>query len=109
MHELAVTQGIVDAITERTDDATVTAVHLTIGRLSGVVAEAVRFSFDVVAAGTPLGGARLLIDEPGGRGRCRDCAVEFDVNDPVLLCPCGSADVEVLSGRELRITSVEVR
>lgn len=109
MHELALTQSIVDAITEQTADAGVAAVRLTIGRLSGVVPEAVRFSFDVVAAGTTLDGARLVIDQPRGRARCRACGAAFEVADLVLLCPCGSADVEVVSGRELKITSVEVR
>ncbi|HJQ46685.1 MAG TPA: hydrogenase maturation nickel metallochaperone HypA [Amycolatopsis sp.] len=108
MHELSITQSIVDAIVERMDGATVTAVRLEIGRLSGVVPDSVRFCFDVVCAGTTLEGARLDIDEPGGRARCRSCAEEFTMDDLIPLCPCGSADIEVLSGKELRIRSVEV-
>ncbi|MFI9550646.1 hydrogenase maturation nickel metallochaperone HypA [Nonomuraea endophytica] len=54
-------------------------------------------------------GARLEIDEPPGSGRCRDCAAVFDVDDPIVLCPaCDSASVHVLSGRALRVLSVEV-
>ena len=37
-----------------------------------------------------------------------DCAAEFDVDDLILLCPCGSANVAVLAGQQLRIRSVEV-
>ncbi|MCP2163494.1 hydrogenase maturation nickel metallochaperone HypA/HybF [Goodfellowiella coeruleoviolacea] len=108
MHELAITQDIVHAITERVAGARVTAVRLEVGRLSGVLAHSVRFCFELVCRGTGLEGASLEITEPGGRARCHDCADEFDLADPILLCPCGSANVSVLSGRQLRITSVEV-
>ncbi|MEU6643955.1 hydrogenase maturation nickel metallochaperone HypA [Saccharomonospora sp. NPDC046836] len=108
MHELAITQSIVDAVTERFDDTTVSSVRLEIGRLSGVVADAVRFCFDLVAEGTTVAGARLDIDEPMGRARCGDCGSEFELDYPILLCRCGSASVEVLAGNELRILSVEV-
>jgi hydrogenase nickel incorporation protein HypA/HybF len=30
------------------------------------------------------------------------------LDDAFLLCPCGSADVELLAGRDLSVTSVEV-
>jgi hydrogenase nickel incorporation protein HypA/HybF len=108
MHELAITQGIVEMIVERTDSARVTAVYLRIGKVSGVVPEAVRFCFDLVAAGSPVEGARLEIDEPPGRARCRSCGCAFAVEGLVVLCPCGSADVEVVGGDELLVRAVEV-
>ncbi len=108
MHELAVTQGVVETVTARTGDARVTAVRLEIGRLSGVMPDAVRFCFEVVAAGTPLEGASLEITEPVGRATCRACGSAFDTDDPILLCACGSANVEVVGGDQLRITTVEV-
>jgi hydrogenase nickel incorporation protein HypA/HybF len=108
MHEMSITQSVVDAIVAKLGDATVTSVRLEIGRLSGVVPDSVRFCFDVLCSGTSLDGARLDIDEPPGRAHCRDCGAEFSLDDFILLCPCTSANVEVLAGRELRITSVEV-
>jgi hydrogenase nickel incorporation protein HypA/HybF len=108
VHELAITESIVAAVVEKMADTPVRRVHLSIGRLSGVVPDAVRFCFDLVAAGTTLDGAVLEIDEPGGRVACRRCAREFDTEEVLMLCPCGSADVDVLAGRELRIRSVEV-
>ncbi|HEY0403470.1 MAG TPA: hydrogenase maturation nickel metallochaperone HypA [Blastococcus sp.] len=106
MHELAITQSVVDAVTERTGTAPVTVVRLRVGRLAGVVPDAMRFCFELVTAGTPLEGAELEIEEPEGRGRCRTCGAEFPLPDLVLLCDCGSADVEILAGRELAIASV---
>ena len=108
MHELSITQSLIEAVLDRTGDRTVTAVNLKVGPLSGVLPDAMRFCFDVASAGTPLAGARLMIDEPRGRARCRNCGEEFELADLILLCPCGSADVEVLSGRELMLMSVEV-
>jgi hydrogenase nickel incorporation protein HypA/HybF len=106
MHELAITQGVVDAVTERTGDVPVATVRLRVGRLSGVVPDAMRFCFELITAGTPLEGAVLEIDQPEGRGRCRGCGDAFVLSDPILLCACGSADVEVLAGRELAVASV---
>ena len=106
MHELAITQGVVDAVTERTGTAPVASVRVRVGRLSGVVPDAMRFCFELVTAGTPLDGAILEFERPEGRARCRTCGAEFVLADLILLCDCGSADVEVLAGRELAVASV---
>lgn len=108
MHELAITQGVVDQISERLGDAKVTRVALEIGRLSGVVCDSVRFCFDVCTQGTTLEGARLEIIQTAGRARCRRCAACFDVDDLFALCRCGSADLELLAGEELKIREVEI-
>jgi hydrogenase nickel incorporation protein HypA/HybF len=108
LHELAITEGVVQAVTERLPDAKVTAVRLEIGALSGVVADSVRFCFDLVTEGTNLEGATLEIAEPAASCQCRDCGTEFAPDGPFALCPCGSADVAVLSGQDLRIISVQV-
>jgi hydrogenase nickel incorporation protein HypA/HybF len=66
MHELAITEGIVAAVTEKLPDRKITLVRLEIGALSGVVADSVRFCFDLVAEGTTLEGAELEIIESAG-------------------------------------------
>ena len=106
MHELAITQSVVDAVTERTGRAPVARVRVRVGRLAGVVPDAMAFCFDLVTAGTPLEGAVLEFEQPEGRGHCRTCGADFALPDPILLCRCGSADVEVLAGRELAVASV---
>ncbi|GAA5164086.1 hydrogenase maturation nickel metallochaperone HypA [Pseudonocardia eucalypti] len=108
MHELAITESIVAAVTERLPDTRIRVLWVEIGRLSGVVPDAVRFCFDLVVAGTPLEGARLEIDEPAGRVHCRSCAAEFDTDQVLALCACGSADVHPLRGTELCVRQVEV-
>lgn len=109
MHELALTQSVVDAVAEKVDPSQVRELTMEIGRLSGVVADAVRFCFDIVSAGTVLEGATLTIVEPPGVGSCRQCGQEFIMEDSFPICPCGSADVRVTAGTQLKIVSVEVR
>ena len=109
MHELAITQSIVESVTDRLPDAQVTCVRLTIGRLSGVSVPSVRFCFGPVTEGTGLAGAELLVDEPEGRLRCRACGGEFPSDDLLAACACGSVDLDVIAGQELLIRAVEVR
>jgi hydrogenase nickel incorporation protein HypA/HybF len=108
MHELAIAENVLDTITARTADRKVHVVRLEVGKLSGVSADSLRFCFELAAAGTAADGAVLDIVEPAGRARCRTCAQEFVLEDLILLCACGSSDVRVLAGDELRILSVEV-
>jgi len=107
VHELAITEGIVDAVTERLPDARITCVRLEIGALSGVVADSVRFCFDLVTEGTNLEGARLEIAETAGRCQCRECGRDFAPDGPIPVCPCGSVEITMLSGQEFKIASVQ--
>ncbi len=108
MHELAITQSVVDTVVERTGGRRVVTVRLQVGALSGVVADAMRFCFDLVTQATPLEGAVLEINEVPGSASCRTCGDMFAMRDLILLCPCGSADVRVIAGQELLVRSVEL-
>jgi hydrogenase nickel incorporation protein HypA/HybF len=108
MHELAIAQNVLDTIAARIGDRQVREVRLEIGRLSGVSADSLRFCFELAAVGTCADGATLDIIEPAGRARCLTCSDEFVLQDHILLCACGSSDVRLTAGAELRILSVEV-
>ncbi len=62
----------------------------------------------MVAAGTTCEGALVEIDEPCAHARCRTCGSAFETDDMLPLCACGSVDIAVEGGRELRIREVEV-
>lgn len=66
MHELGITRNIVAIVSERASGQRVIRVRLTIGRLSAIMPDAIRFCFDVCAHNTPLEGALLEIDQPPG-------------------------------------------
>lgn len=108
MHELAIGQSIVTAVTERLGEERVRRLVLEVGQLSGVVPDALRFCFDLCTRDTPVEGAELEIREIPGRARCGDCGREVEMESPFGVCGCGSPSLDVLCGRELRIKEVEV-
>ncbi|MBN1254135.1 MAG: hydrogenase maturation nickel metallochaperone HypA [Deltaproteobacteria bacterium] len=112
MHELSVAQGLLEIIEQEArpyPGARVTQVRLRIGKLSAVVPDALRFAFEAITRGGIAEGASLEIEEVPLRIRCRQCAKEFTVENPFMICPrCEGLDVEMVSGRELEITSMEI-
>jgi hydrogenase nickel incorporation protein HypA/HybF len=66
MHELGITRNVVAICAERAQGAQVLRVKLEIGKRAGVMADSVRFCFDICAKGTPVEGAMLEIVEPAG-------------------------------------------
>jgi hydrogenase nickel incorporation protein HypA/HybF len=108
VHELAIAESVIETITARTGQRAVHEVRLEVGKLSGVSADSLRFCFELATTGTAIDGAQLLIEEPAGQAHCSTCGEDFVVDDLILLCACGSSDVRVLGGEELRILSVEV-
>jgi hydrogenase nickel incorporation protein HypA/HybF len=105
---MAITQSLVDAVCEHAAGRRVHSVKLEVGALCAVVPDAMRFCFELATEDTVAVGARLDIDLRSGTARCRSCDGHFELADLILLCPCGSADVEVLSGQDLKILSMEV-
>jgi hydrogenase nickel incorporation protein HypA/HybF len=108
MHELTLTQSIVEACSERAGGARVRRVTLEIGRLTCVAPEALRFCYEVCAEGTALAGSELEIVEIAGRARCRACGADVLLDDLLSACACGAYDLERLAGEELRIKEMEL-
>ncbi len=113
VHELSICQGIIDvAVAALTNGGAsvprVSTVTVRVGRLTGVVPDFLRQYFDLLIPGTPLAGADLLIEEVPIRGRCADCLAEFTIDTLSFTCPCcGSGLVELLTGRELQVVSLD--
>jgi hydrogenase nickel incorporation protein HypA/HybF len=108
MHELAITQDIVEAVTARAAGARVRKIVLVIGKLSMVLPDAVRFCFDLCVEDTPLAGAELEILEPPGVARCRACGIELELESAFARCVCGGTDLDWISGEQLLIREMEI-
>lgn len=113
MHELSLAMSLVEAATEevlRLGNVRVEALHLRLGALSGVVREALELSFDLAAAGTPIAGARLAIEEVPIAVYCPACGVERELPGlQSFRCPvCAAEAAEVVRGRELELVGLEV-
>ncbi len=112
MHELSIAQSIVEMaeeVAQREGAARVSAVNLKLGALSSVVEEALLFSFEVVAAGTSVEGARLAVEKVPLVVFCPECQAQRTLSAPVFTCPvCGKPTHTVVAGKELEVTSVEL-
>lgn len=112
MHELGITQSIVD-IAERTareqNAEKVLSVTVEIGELSGVVADAVEFCFEACIQETFLEGCRLIIINIAGLGLCDDCGAEVKIDNMTFSCSeCGSYALQRIQGEELDIKELEI-
>lgn len=108
MHELSIAYAIVEACAGRASGSRVTRVRVEIGRLSCVLPDALRFSFDVCAKDTVVEGAALEIIETPGRAHCRDCGHEVALVRFGTCCDCGSTDLRVVAGEELKVREMEL-
>jgi hydrogenase nickel incorporation protein HypA/HybF len=108
MHELGIAQEIVSIVVEHARGARVTRVVLEIGKHALLLPDSLRFCFDLCAEDTVAQGAELQIREVPGTARCRDCGAALTFDEPLGLCGCGSANLEWLSGDELKIKEMEV-
>lgn len=113
MHEMAIAMEIVDiakdSIPLDLQDARVRRINLQVGKLSAIVPDSLRFCFDLVIKGTSLEGAQLVIQQRPVLVRCRTCQTQWTVTEPVFLCgACGNGSIDMLSGRELDIISIEI-
>jgi len=113
MHELSIAMSIVDMAQEEAErrDVRVDAVHLELGLLSGVVADALLFSYEMACSGTRLEGSRLVITEVPIEVYCPTCKVQRILSSMQWFCcpECGTPTADVIHGKELLITALEVR
>ncbi len=113
MHEMGIAQQLVniaiDSIPDDIENPRVGKVNLKIGRLASVVEHSLTFCFEIITKDTPLANAQLVIESIAVKVRCKDCKSEWEVEGPVFKCPyCEDGHVEMLTGREIEITSLEL-
>ena len=113
MHEMAVAEGIIqvimDKLKEQDSKIEVRKVHLKIGKLTCVEPEALRLSFEILARETPLEKSSLHIKSVAITGKCKECGKNLKLTKLDFACPyCGSFRLEIRTGREMFIESIEI-
>ncbi len=112
MHEMSIAQSLIEILREEMGKhgaKVVRSVHLQIGQLSAIVPESLTFCFQVMAEGTEMEGARLVMDIIPLRGYCLECRREFEIEDYRFECPlCGSTKIETIAGQDLAVVDMEV-
>jgi len=112
MHEVSIAQSIVSIVEKslpENNSKKVTSVYLTIGRLSGIEIEALKFAFSFVKENTALEQAELVINILNGSAICNDCGTEFELSEYATPCPkCGSFSLKIVQGKETQVTQIEL-
>ena len=112
MHEMALAEGVLQIVQDaarREGAHRVRAVWLEIGRLSSVEPEAMRFCFAAVTRESVAEGARLEIVETPGTAWCMRCSAAAAIEAVGDACPrCGSYQLQLTGGTEMRVKELEV-
>ncbi len=115
MHEMSLAEGVLGVVEDTLAaqpagaSETVRTIRLEIGRLAAVELEALRFSFEVVKRGTVADAATLEVIEVPGAAWCMKCCDSVPVAQRGDPCPvCGSHQLQVTAGDELRVKDIEL-
>lgn len=111
MHELSIAEDLSAIVLEtalRENLSRVTRVNISIGQLVQVVPGIFECAFTECVRNTIAGNAELSIEIVPVKMKCRLCGEDFRPEDNIFVCSgCGAGDVEMISGRELYIKSIE--
>jgi len=113
MHEMGIAEGILSSAEDAAREAGATrinSVDVTIGELTEVMEDALHFAWEAIREGTMAEGAALNVTMLSARAKCLDCGIEFDHGryDGTRCPSCGSYVVQLLTGRELKIDSIDI-
>jgi hydrogenase nickel incorporation protein HypA/HybF len=112
MHELSIAMSIVDAALDEANQrgVKVNAIHLRLGALSGVVKDALLFSYEVACQDTPLQGSQLIVEDIPVVIFCSHCQREQILSSMQSFCcpQCGTPSMDVRQGKELEVFALEV-
>ena len=112
MHEYTITQSILSIVLKEAREAKarkIKKIDLVIGRLTSFVPECIQLQFDILSRGTAAAGANLSFFQTPTKLHCRKCDFDYTSDSFDLECPeCHTMKIDILSGSELRVESIEI-
>lgn len=112
MHELAVTQSILNLAVKHAreaDASQITNIYIVMGELSTNVDDSIQFYWDMIAQGTLAEGAKLHFRRVPAEFQCTDCSQVYHPTDAELICPhCESTKVKIIAGEEFYLDSIDI-
>ena len=112
MHELAVTQNILNITLRHSESANatrITHIFLVIGQLSSFIDDSIQFYWDMISQDTIAVGATLHFKRIPAELRCRKCEQSYFPDGKDLVCPtCGGLDVQVIAGDEFFVEAIDI-
>ncbi len=113
MHELAVTESVLDIACKHAQKAQatkVTDIYLVIGRLSSIVDDSIEFYWNIISKDTICEEAQLHFNRVPAKLVCQECAHEYILEGDLTACQnCQSVNIRVLSGDEFHLESIEIQ
>lgn len=109
MHELSVTESILEITLRHAGQKPVTDIYMVVGQLASIVDDSVSFYWDIISQGTAAQGARLHFRRIPAEFACQDCSQHYPPTQDNLACPaCSSTRVKMVHGNEFFIEAIEV-
>lgn len=113
MHELSIVDALIEQVGREVHRAghhgKVLGIEVSIGRLSGVNCDSLQFAYQLLAPGTLVEGAEMVIHEIKAVCRCQNCNARVEIDDLIFKCPkCASDTVTIEGGRDLILQSINV-
>lgn len=113
MHELGIMTGVMESAETAARDAGATKVlkvSLQVGVMTEAIEDALQFAFEALQEANPyFEGATLEVEMIQPKSICTSCGNEFTHDRFHMTCPeCGSPFLQLLEGKELQISSIEV-
>jgi hydrogenase nickel incorporation protein HypA/HybF len=112
MHEMSLAVNIIKIAQEELTKANgkrIEKIHLSVGKLSGIVIESLEFALEVSQKDGPLAGAQIIIEEVPAVMKCRHCHHQFEAKEFYTVCPiCNKFGHDIISGKELLIKSLTI-
>ncbi len=112
MHEMGIATEVTKIAVEEVEQAgggKVSAIHMTIGRWSGVDVESLRFALGIVMEDSILKGAKINITSVEPTFHCAECDKEFIVEGRLDPCPyCESLTAEMVAGDEMLLSEIDL-
>ncbi len=114
MHELSIAKNIA-AIThkiysEKKYQSTIKTIYFTAGVMNAIIPESLQVNFQAVKQDyAEMKAATLVIHQKEVIIKCRQCGAELTLETPSFFCDrCGSADIEMVQGKEMYVESFEI-
>lgn len=111
MHEMAFVRGVLEAALKagKAGGASrIARIHIKMGEYSDVVPVILKEYFAIAAKGTMAEDAELVLQRIPAVMRCRDCGWQGHVQRQHICCGgCGGMGLELVSGREFFVESLE--
>jgi hydrogenase nickel incorporation protein HypA/HybF len=113
MHEMGIAEGILASAVDAARDAGATrinAVDISVGELTQVVEDALHFAWEVLREGSMAEQAVLNVTVIPARSHCLECGAEYghSMHDGTRCPTCGSYIVQLVTGRELKIDTIDI-